>query len=263
MWKIYDDLIKGIPKELLVDEVICGKEYCAVRSGNSVGMSASRTPTSRTAIFTKNMIGAPLVEVAECIKSWNFVESATGLAAINTYYNSPQIARGNGVSFSDGMRVEDRIFDPFIMSQNEVRGKKVAVVGHFPHLERLLEPICDFSIIEWTPKEGDFPISAAEYILPECEYVYVSNACLVHKTLPRLLELSQNAARITMVGPGTPLAPVLFEYGFATLSGFMIKDHLRMLRIIAGAENVKIYVTGQKVAYHRGDANDVKGEGQK
>ncbi len=251
MWQIYDELIEGIPKDLLVDEVICGKEYCCVRSGDSVGMCGSRTPTTRAAVFTKNMIGAPLFEVAECVKSWNFVEASAGLAALNAYYNNPQVARGNGVLFSDSMRVEDRIFDPFIMSQNEVRGKKVAVVGHFPHLERLLEPICDFSIIEWGPKDGDYPISAAEYILPDCEYIYLTNSCIVNKTLPRLLELSKNAIRLTMVGPGTPLAPLFFNYGFETLSGFMIKDGAKLARIVAGAENGKIFTTGQKVAFNK------------
>lgn len=253
MWKIYNELISGIPQDLVVDELICGKEYCYVRSDDSAGMTGARTLSTRASTFAKNMIGAPLVEVAECVKSWNFTEASAGLAAINAYYNNPKQARDNGVEFSDSKRVEDRIFDPFIMSQNEVRGKKVAVIGHFPHLEQLMEPICDFSIIEWEPKDGDYPISAAEYILPDCDYVYLSNACFINKTLPRFLELSKNATKITIVGPGTPLAPSLFAYGVDTLSGFIIKDSASLARIVAGAENDKIFNTGQKVAYNKSD----------
>ncbi|MBP1764827.1 MAG: hypothetical protein H6Q65_1885, partial [Firmicutes bacterium] len=114
--------------------------------------------------------------------------------------------------------------------------------------ESLLEPICDFAIIEWDPEEGDYPYPACEYLLPECDYVYLTCTSLVDKTLPRLLELSKNAKRITMVGPGTPLAPVLFDYGLGDLSGFIVKDTSRMARIVAGAEKVKIFIAGQKVA---------------
>lgn len=248
MWEIYDALIEGIPENFITDELICGNHDSYIRSGNGSGIAAYRPYATRMPMFTQDIIGLPLREVATCVKSWNFLEASIGAAAINAYYNNPQVARANGVEFSDAQRVEDRMFDPFIMSQNEVKGKKVAVVGHFPHLESLLEPICDFSIIEWDPEDGDYPMSACEYLLPECDYVYLTCTSVVDKTMPRLLELSKNAKRISMVGPGTPLAPVLFNYGIGDLSGFIIKDNLRASRIVAGAEKVSIFATGQKVA---------------
>jgi len=251
MWEMYDALIEGIPENFMVDELICGKRRSYIRSGNGAGVASGRLCETRMPMLTKNLIGLPLREVAVCVKSWNFFEATVGAAAINAYYNNPQVARDHGVAFSDKKRVEDRIFDPFIMSQNELKDKKVATVGHFPHIERLIEPICDFSIIDWEPETGDYPLSACEYILPECDYVYISCSTLVDKTLPRLLELSKNAKRITIVGPGTPLAPVLFDYGVGELSGFIIKDNPRAFRIAAGAENVKMAVTGQKVAFKK------------
>lgn len=241
-------MIEGIPENFITDELICGNHDSYIRSGNGSGIAAYRPYATRMPMFTQDIIGLPLQEVATCVKSWNFLEASIGAAAINAYYNNPQVARANGVEFSDAQRVEDRMFDPFIMSQNEVKGKKVAVVGHFPHLESLLEPICDFSIIEWDPEYGDYPMSACEYLLPECDYVYLTCTSVVDKTMPRLLELSKSAKRISMVGPGTPLAPVLFNYGIGDLSGFIIKDNLRALRIVAGAEKVSIFATGQKVA---------------
>lgn len=251
MWEIYDDLINGIPEDFIVDEVITGSITSYVRSGRGSGLASFRSYETRMPMFTKNLIGAPLREIATCAKSWNFVEASIGVAAINAYYNNPEVARKNGVQFSDSNRVEDRLFDPFIMSQNDVRGKKVAVVGHFPHLENLFEPICDLSILEWEPEDGDYPISAAEYLLPECDYVYITCASIMDKTLPRLLDLSKNAKRVTMVGPATPLAPVLFDYGVDELSGFMIKDHQLAFRVISGAEKVRIYTTGQKVNFKK------------
>jgi uncharacterized protein (DUF4213/DUF364 family) len=99
------------------------------------------------------------------------------------------------------------------------------------------------------PVEGDYPAAAAEYLLPESDFVYIGSSCFVEKTLPRLLELSKNAKKITIVGPSATLAPVLFEYGVDDLSGYVVKDSERAMRIIRGAENGKIFSTGQKVAF--------------
>lgn len=251
MWEIYDALIDGIPEDLVVDELVSGFEASYVRSGTGAGIAHFRDVQTRMPMFTKNLIGAPLREVAGAVKSWNFVEASAGLAAINAYYNNPEIARANGVNFSEARRVEDRMYDPFIMSQNEIKGKRVGVIGHFPYLETLFEPICDLSIISWYPLEGDYPHSACEYILPECEYVYITCSSITNKTLPRLLELSKSARRVTVVGPATPLAPVLFNYGISELSSFIIKDKALACRITAGAERVRIYSAGQKVTFQK------------
>lgn len=251
MWEIYDILIEEIPEDRIVDELICGRHFAYVRSGDWVGISGIRYENTRSPVFSGNLIGAPLKEVAAAIKSWNFPEASVGMAAINAYYNNLCTARNNGVLFSDSKRVEDRMFDPFIAYQNQVKGKNVAVYGHFTKLESLIEPICNLSIIEWAPQKGHYPISASEYILPQCDYVFLSNSSFIDKTLPRYIELSKNAAQITMVGPGTPLAPCLFDYGIDDLSGFIVKDNEKASRIAARSENVKIYSAGQKVAFKR------------
>ena len=152
-----------------------------------------------------DLTGKTLRELAELIKSWNYLEAAVGQAAINAWYNSPEIARQNGVEMDQSPR-EDRMNDPFIMSQREVRGKKVVTIGHFPYLEKLFEPICDLAIIEHEPDmNGDYPFKAADYLLPECDYAYLNASGLADKSLPRMLALSRNAEKITLVGPCAPL----------------------------------------------------------
>lgn len=250
MWEIYDKLIGGIPETWKAEEIVRGSAFSYVKSGEGIGIAGLVNYDYRVPMFMKNMEGAPLKEVAECVKSWNLYEASVGLAAINAYYNNPDVARKAGVAVGDSMHVEDRIYDPFIMSQNEIRGKKVAVLGHFPFIESLFEPVCDMKVIAGEiPVEGDYPASSAEYFLPESDFVYIGSSCFVEKTLPRLLELSKNAQKVTIVGPSTTLAPVLFEYGVHDLSGYVIKDSDRAMRMIRGAENGKIFSTGQKVAF--------------
>ena len=249
LWELYDRLIEGIPEDWKAEEIVRGSAFAYVKSGGGIGVAGLINYDFVSPMFAKNMEGAPLREVAECVKSWNFYEASIGLAAINAYYNNLEVARKAGVAIGDSMHVEDRIYDPFIMSQNEIRGKKVTVLGHFPFIETLFAPVCDMKIIAGElPMEGDYPPSAAEYLLPDSDFVYIGSGCFVEKTLPRYLELSKNAQKITIVGPSTTLAPVLFEYGADDLSGYVIKDSDRAMRMIRGAETGKLFATGQKVA---------------
>lgn len=252
MWEIYDELIGGIPESWKAEEIVRGSGFAYVKSEGGLGIAGLVDYDYRMTVSTKNMEGASLREVAELIKSWNFYEATVGLAAINAYYNNPDVARKSGVPVKDSMHVEDRIYDPFIMNQNEIKGKSVTVLGHFPYIENLFEPVCDVKVIRGEiPVEGDYPVAAAEYLIPESEFVFIRSACFIEKTLPRLLELSKNAQKVTLVGPSTTLAPLLFEHGVDDLSGYVIKDIEKAARIIKGAENGKIYSTGQKVSLRK------------
>ncbi|HML37961.1 MAG TPA: DUF364 domain-containing protein [Bacillota bacterium] len=249
MWEIYDELIRGIPESWKTEEIVRGSSFAYVRSEGGLGIAGNVDYDYRMPVSSKNMEGASLREVAELIKSWNFYEATVGHAALNAYYNNPNVARESGAPVKDSMHVEDRIYDPFIMNQNEIKGKSVTVLGHFPYIENMFEPVCDVKVIRGEiPLDGDYPVTAAEYLIPESEFVFIGSACFVEKTLPRLLELSKNAQKVTIVGPSTTMAPLLFEYGVGDLSGYVIKDTERAARIIKGAENGKIYSTGQKVS---------------
>lgn len=254
MWEIYNRLIEGIPEDWKAEEIIRGSVFTCVKSRNGIGLAGVGEWNYRPPMFTKNMEGTSLKEVAECVKSWNFYEASVGMAAINAYYNNPEVAKAAGIPIRDSMQVEDRIYDPFIMSQNEIRGKKVTVIGHFPFIETLFDPICEMKIIENDdPKEGDYPVTAADYFLPESDFVYIGSGCFLDKSLPRFLELSKNAQKVTIVGPSTTMAPILFEHGIDELAGHISKDIQRAMRMIKGAENGKIFSAGQKVSIKKSD----------
>ncbi|HJJ31508.1 MAG TPA: DUF364 domain-containing protein [Methanocorpusculum sp.] len=252
MWELYDRMIEAIPEDVTVSDVRVGSESSyVISSEGGFGYAGYRAYYQRAPQVTKNRIGMPLKELAGCIKSWNLIEASLGQAALCAWYNTPERAAENGISVLDKKRVEERLNDPFIASQNLVKGKKVAVVGHFPFLERLIAPVCDLAIIEWNPAEGDYPYSAIEYLVPEADYVYLTCAAFGDKTMEHLLQLSENAERTTVVGPGTPLAPQLFEFGVDELSGFVVTDVPLAARITSGAEDQRIFSAGRKVAYKR------------
>ncbi len=89
---------------------------------------------------------------------------------------------------------------------------------------------------------------AADYLLSECDYAYLNASGLVDKSLPRMLALSQNAEKITLVGPCAPLWPGFAWYGVQDVSGLVITDAERAMRMAAGVEQCKPFAAGRKVA---------------
>ncbi|MDU9375865.1 hypothetical protein McpSp1_04440 [Methanocorpusculaceae archaeon Sp1] len=250
MWKMYDEIIAGIPAEYTVDDLINGCYNSFVRSGSGAG-TAGLIPIDSRPELLRRELGMPLRELAEAVKSWNYVEASIGLAAINAYYNNPEVAASNGVELAASRITEDRKNDPFIMSQNKIKNKKVCVVGHFPHLEQLFAPVCDLSIVETTPGPEDYPEPATDYLIPEANFVFITCASIIYKTLPRYLKLSENAENVVIVGPSTPLAPALFEFGVDDISSFVIRDADHAKRIVQGLDMDRIYSTGQKVSWKK------------
>jgi uncharacterized protein (DUF4213/DUF364 family) len=251
-WELYDALIDGIAPDATADKIICGTSTAAVRTGGSVGIASVLDDNWRPQIMPQKRVGMPLRELAGCVKSWEHTEAAIGLAAINAWYNDKEKLRALGLTVADHANVEDRTSDPFISMQRDIKGKTVTVVGHFPYIDQLFAPVCNMRIIEkFYPKDGDYPDFAADYLLPESDYVFISSYTLAEKTLPRYLELSKNAI-VTIVGPATPVAPVLRQFGVSYLAGLVIKD-VEVLENIVLTASGNTHKAGQKVNLHLED----------
>ena len=244
-WQLYDDLIEGIPVDLTVKYYQGGYNWTRVISSeDSMGLAMSIPVITRPPLSQEQTLeGRPLQEVAKLVKSWNFMEAAIGLAAINSWYNQPQRAQRCGF-VHPSMREDVR--EAFDVYSEEIQGKKVTIVGHFPFIEKRFSGHCELSILERNPSMGDFPDPACEYILPEQDYVFITGSTFVNKTLPRLLALSKQA-RVVLVGPSTPLAPILFQRGFYGLSGFTAINVELTETILRGANNMPLFDAGLMV----------------
>ncbi|MEG1549545.1 MAG: DUF364 domain-containing protein [Ruthenibacterium sp.] len=219
MWELYDALLRGISQDAPRVETCCGgRDWTSVKAGAYAGAAMLVSDESRPPLHPESFCGGTLHEMAACVKSWNFAEASLGAAAINAWYNSPQTATHGIITGKDK---RDR--DAFMTYQQEITGKKVAVVGHFPFLETRFAPLCELSILERAPQNGDYPDSACEYLLPAQDYVFITGVTLINKTLPRLLELAKKA-KIVLVGPSVPLAPCLFDFGVDALESFVLEQ---------------------------------------
>ncbi len=237
MWKLYDELIGAVPEDAVVDECLAGLSWFLVRSvGTGVSMRPGETDSPVRNAGT--IAGMKLKELAGWIKSWNFYEAAMGLAAINSALNAQSSVARNCGTMLDESKTQD-VFDYLL---NELRGKRIAVIGHFHNLERL-SGICELSVLERKPQPGDLPDPACEYILGEQDVVIMTATTLINKTMPRLLALSRNA-RVVVAGPSTPLHPLLFDHGADLLGGLIVDDQPSVWRAVAEG--------GQKALFNQG-----------
>lgn len=255
MKDLYDALIESIPEDAPLDDVFSGHFGALAFSNGNIGFSEFRITEDRERrpmIDSGFKPGRTLRELASLVKSWNMTEAAMGVAALNAYYNNVEAAERNGLNLASGLRSEDRNADPFIAYQTAARGKKVTVLGHFPYMEKLLGPVCDLKIISHHPNRGDYPDEAAEYLVPESDFVFVGVPYFLNKSLPRILELAEKAF-VGLVGPATVMSPVLFDYGVDELDGFIPKDMDIAKRVLLEQENRKIYASGEKVSLRKTD----------
>ena len=226
MWDLYDDLIAAVPDNLKVQDCLAGLNWFLVKS---IGVGVSMRPLESVGSVRNagRLRGMKLRDLASWAKSWQEYEAAMGVAAINSALNAPDIVRqqfGRQLSKSNNQ-------DVFTHLREEMREKKVAVVGHFDGLERVAE-ICELSVLERRPQHGDLPDAACEYVLQDKDIVIMTATTLINKTMPRLLALSRGA-RIVIAGPTTPLHPLMFNYRIEMLSGLVLEDEQNAWRVVA------------------------------
>ncbi len=218
---IIGDLISSLD-DCEVRDVRVGVSWTGVWSRN---LGVSKTYIAGLHSYVKDfdrLTEKSALELARYAYSWNLIEAAIGVAAINSLIQ-PEGDEAN-------------IFDilPRLCSR-----RKVVIVGMFPrkYVERVKESASQLYILEinpqlLSPEEGIYPATACEYLIPESEIALITGSTLINKSLERLLDLAKDAYTI-IVGPSTPMTPVMFKYGVDMLAGVRIRGPRRVLEGIS------------------------------
>jgi uncharacterized protein (DUF4213/DUF364 family) len=218
--KILDDLISSLGRDSPVKEIHACVFWTAVVSRHC-GLASSfheEHPYHRPVRDVGSLTGKSALELAEYAKSDNPLEASIGMAAINSL-----------IDVDEARCVEENAFD---ILAREGMDKKIAIVGHFPWIPRLRSVAGKLWVIEQRPQEGELPAEAAESILPQADVVGVTGASFINHTVERLLDLSKNRF-VVMLGPTTPLSPVLFDYGVDVLAGVKVVEADKTIRSIS------------------------------
>jgi len=119
------------------------------------------------------------------------------------------------------------------------KGKLVALVGHFPFVSRLRTQIGKLVVLEQNPQPGDLPANAAADIIPKADVVAITGTTLINRTIEGLLALCSPHAQVILLGPSTPLSPILFDYGINLLCGSVVTDIESVLETVRQAGNFR------------------------
>ena len=246
MDRIYEELIDGIPEDLVAEGVAMGPGWVIVRASCGCGAASvydeGKHPTGRRTEYE----GSTLRKLGELIDSMVMAEQGLSVAAINAYYNQYSYLK----NLEDEGKVKiDTTSNSFIEYSNLVEGKDVTFVGHFCGLERHMAKAGSVSVLEKRPQPGDIPAEKCDEIIPGMDYVFMTGATLANGTANHLLELCslKDNTKAIFVGPTTTMSEVLFEHGAAELSGMVITDAEAAFEAVVNGNHKAIFSTGQKV----------------
>jgi uncharacterized protein (DUF4213/DUF364 family) len=214
-------LIAASP-EVESSAVIVGYNWTLVEGPLGVGLvttPAKGVEGAHSTPETGRYTGRSLKALAELARSQNPYERAIGCAAINAGINRFDLEgpRGNGLE-----------------PMEEIAGSTV-VIGRFPKLD---EKLPGAIVLERNPGPGDLPADAAPEVIPGCARLIITATTWVNASLAGLLRLV-DGAHVSLIGPGTPLSPVLLDHGIHRLSGFVVTDPPAMRRAIAEGAGVR------------------------
>lgn len=238
-WNLYKRLIEGIPEDVEVKDYCIGSHWIMLEAECGYGMSMLTHGGAGSFSLSSQPLYMRLRDVACLATSWNFMEASVGVAALNAWYSyGSRIEDAGAIIESKGSN------DAFDLYRKACTGKKVAIVGHFPLVERLADE-CELTILEREPQAGDIPDPACEYVIPHQDINFITGITLTNKTITRLLELARFAAgNVIMVGPSVVPSPIFYDYGVDCLAGSVITDPERARNAILHGATSQIFGHG-------------------
>lgn len=222
--KIIDDLLfaaQSTSPDYPVEKVLIGLHWTAVQS-RYLGLAA--TQPDKTCCFAEDIRNGGLLhqksafELAEYLRSTRPLEASVGMAALNSFL---QVDLSNTVE----LNARDLLI-------RKSQGRCVALIGHFQFTEDIRRTAAQLWVLELEPTPGDLPAEAAAQYLPQADVIGITAGTLLNGTFESLALLFSPLAFVVMLGPTTPLSPVLFDYGIDVISGARVNEPESILNAI-------------------------------
>lgn len=201
--RFYRDLALGVPHDE-VRRITYGQRWLLIEGPKGAGLAYLPQNPKELVGRLPSYRQASLRQLADLAQSWDALEMAVGLAAINAHYNRYDLDGhlGNGAHL---LRRE---------------AGRVVAVGVFPGVAEILPNALR---VKHEARAGEYPLEAMENLLPGCAGVVATSSNIGNRKLPRILRLAQGALA-ALIGPATPLTPRLFRYGLDVLGGFVVTN---------------------------------------
>lgn len=210
--KFLDRLISDI-EEVAVDEVIVGVHSVLVKTKEGCGISSTIKYCGHHINVDKagNLEDLNLKELAAYALSDNLLEASIGMAAINC-----------GLSKTLG---KYRVVNAKKIIMEKGKNKVLGIIGHFPFLDDQKDHYKACYIFEKQPQEGDLREADIPEYLPKVDVAAITGTSITNHTFDGIRENLPQESYNIILGPSTPLSPILFEYGMDMVSGTLVCDY--------------------------------------
>jgi len=242
--RVYELLFDAINDSQKIERLVIGQVWTVCQTGDQNGKSGlamSPPLATRTLPWAGTLQGKTLAELSAWLTDWEFFKASVGLSAINCSLNNQQVLSGKLLE-PDAGEANLAVFDYFFP---QIKHQKIVVIGHYPGIEQYYSQY-NLKVIERQPVGLDYPDSAAEFLVTEADWVFITGTSIANKTFPRLIELASHAKTVLM-GPSTPWLTALSEFGVDYLVGVEVMDNALLYQTAAEGGGVRIF--DQSVKY--------------
>ena len=164
------------------------------------------------------LLGRSALELTHQLLHEDQLQAGIGMAALNSLLD---VGREPLVEINAKQIVADR-----------ATGKNLVVVGHFPFVEALRPKVRNLWIMEKRPRLGDLSEEEGYKVLAMADVVAVTATSLINHTFDRIIASCRPGSFKVMLGPSTPLSPILFDFGLDVIGGALVKDEGTVLTMV-------------------------------
>ena len=204
-------------------QLVVGINWTVLEGPHGTGLAqtpARNTDGCKALSDAEHFAGWPLSQLASMHSSNNPFERTIACAAANAHWNRyDTIGKSiNGLDLIEG------------------DGEGTVLIGRFPGLEIRLPKA---KVIERNPGPNDYPIEAANTLLPQAIHLLITGSAIVNGSISQLLKQAPQAYTIVL-GPSTPLCRRLLDLGINELAGLVVKDVKNTALAVSQGGGVKL-----------------------
>jgi uncharacterized protein len=178
---------------------------CCGHEGPSVHNAGSLLPQGARALARQALSGSEM-------------EASIGLAALNSLLEVDESRLAD-------VNASDLLFQ-------RATGRRVALIGDFPFVPELGRRALELWTLDLREPGPEGELERLMARLPEADVCAITGTTLINHTLPDIVDRLRPDCFRLMLGPTTPLSPVLFEYGLDVLSGVVVTDPQRAMACV-------------------------------
>ena len=220
--------------DITVSKICLGWGYVAVQlSTDDVGLCHSLVAETRLEccqVVQKagTLSGSSATMLGELAMSWDHGERVIGVATINALSQIVLKQKHERYSVLEGNTLDHVDIRP---------GEIVAMVGNIKPLVRTIKSkTAKLRVFErgGSLEEDILPDTASEELIPEADLVFITGSAIANGTIGRLLQLSEKARHVILVGPSASMVPdPLFKRGVDLIGGVIVTNPEIAMQVVA------------------------------